>query len=179
MQDAEMGGPRACAALHGGEMNLVVCGGAERVVAGLEPFEAGEGEPAVGSQKIRDMLGAPGKQVALPRGVLRESRQAEKSAEKSNCEHLGAQSSKPRSLCENTVGRHRGNYIAWPPWRASPRTRGCPPAAHFPAAVNVRLEIATAHGLHTSVESTSPVTAAASHGRRNTRSKFTLRGLES
>src|SRR5260370_7493746 len=103
MQDAEMGGPRACAALTGGEMNLVVCGGAERVVAGLEPFEAGEGEPAVGSQKIRDMLGAPGKQVALPRGVLRESPQAEKRPEKSNCEHLAPHSPNPRSLSTNTT----------------------------------------------------------------------------
>ena len=122
VQDADVGGPRACAALTGGRIagrktELVVCGGAERVVAGLEPFEAGEREPAIGPQKFRDMLFAPGQQVALPR-VLREARQAEKRAEKSNCEHLGGPLSKPRSFSENTVGSHRDNYIASPPWPA-------------------------------------------------------------
>src|SRR6266481_582494 len=122
MQDAEMGG------IPGGKMDLVVRGGAEWVVAGLEPLKAHEGEPAVRFQKIRDMLGTPGEQVALPRRVLSEAWQAEKSAQKSNCEHLGARSSKREYLGEKTVGRHGSNYIACPPCRASPRTSCCPPS---------------------------------------------------
>ena len=63
------------------EMDFVVGGGAERIVSGLEPFEAGEGEPAIGLQKICDVLFAPGGQIFLPGGVLREGGDGKKRPE--------------------------------------------------------------------------------------------------
>lgn len=58
-----------------GEMDLVVRGGAERVVSGLEPFEAGEREPAVRLEEVRFVFRAPGSIVFLPGGVLCERRE--------------------------------------------------------------------------------------------------------
>ena len=65
----------------GGEMDFVVSGGAERIVSGLEPFEASEREPAIGLQKIRDVLLAPGGQFFLPGRVLREGGDGKKRPE--------------------------------------------------------------------------------------------------
>ena len=52
------------------ETDLVVGGGAERVVARLQPFETGEGEPAIGFGEIGDVLSAPGEESLLPFAVL-------------------------------------------------------------------------------------------------------------
>jgi len=65
----------------GSEMNLVVGSGADGVVAGLEPFEASEREPAVGLEEIGGVGGAPGGEVFLPGGVLRGDGDGKKRAE--------------------------------------------------------------------------------------------------
>src|SRR6266850_688799 len=57
-----------------GQMNLVAGSRAERVVSKLEPFETGEGEPAVWLQKVCDMLRAPCGEVFFPRSLLRGCR---------------------------------------------------------------------------------------------------------
>ena len=71
-EDAEMGGA------IGLEMNLIVGGGAERIVARLEPLEAGEREPAGGLLQVGGMLGAPGGEVAIQSGVLGENGSGQK-----------------------------------------------------------------------------------------------------
>src|SRR5216683_3720798 len=58
----------------GGHVNFVVGGGAEGVIAGFKPFEAGEGQPAVWLLKLGGVLLAPGGDFALPRGALRQTR---------------------------------------------------------------------------------------------------------
>jgi hypothetical protein len=65
MEDCEMRGAAA------GEVDLVVSGRADGVVAGLEPLETGEREPAVRLQEICDVLFAPGGEILLPGSLLR------------------------------------------------------------------------------------------------------------
>src|SRR5260370_31877021 len=75
MKNGEMRGPRC-------EVNLVVPCRANGIVAGLEPFEAGERKPAVGLQEVRGVFGTPGDQVFLPGGILGERRRGKISAGK-------------------------------------------------------------------------------------------------
>jgi len=92
MENREMRG------VSGGEMDLVVQCGTERVVSELQPFEAGEGEPAIRLQEIFDVLRAPCGEVLLPRRVLRESGYGEKSAERGDEQRL------PEVVAESHVG---------------------------------------------------------------------------
>src|SRR3974390_1929371 len=63
LYDAKIGG---CRRVHN---ERVARGRAEGVFAGLEPFQADEREPAVGSLQVLRLLGAPGEQVRLPGGA--------------------------------------------------------------------------------------------------------------
>ncbi len=65
MKNGEMGGAA-------GEMDSVVERGSDRIVTGLEPFQANEREPAIRLQEIRGVRGTPSAEVLLPGGVLRE-----------------------------------------------------------------------------------------------------------
>lgn len=67
MHDADVRG------MAGGELDFVVRRGAEGIVAGLKPFESGEGQPSVEFLQVGGVLGAPGGEIALPSGVLRGS----------------------------------------------------------------------------------------------------------
>ncbi len=57
-----------------GHVNFIVGGGTEGVIAGVEPLEAGEGQPAVGLLELGSVLLAPSGDFALPRGALRQTR---------------------------------------------------------------------------------------------------------
>jgi hypothetical protein len=71
-----------------GETDLIVRGGAERVVSGLEPFEAGEREPAIRLQQVCYILRSPCSEVFLPGGVLPENGNGKKSADR--CDEDGS-----------------------------------------------------------------------------------------
>ena len=58
MQDGEMRGSFR-------EANFIVGAGANGIVARLQPFQSNQREPAIGLQKFRGVLGAPGGQVSL------------------------------------------------------------------------------------------------------------------
>jgi hypothetical protein len=64
------------------EMDLVISGRPKRIVSRLEPFEAGEGEPAIGLQQVCNILRSPCCEVFLPGRVLPENRNGKKSAER-------------------------------------------------------------------------------------------------
>ena len=55
-----------------GEMDLVIRGGAEGIIPGLQPLEAGEGKPTVRFQEIFNVLRAPSDEIFLPCRILRE-----------------------------------------------------------------------------------------------------------
>lgn len=56
-----------------GKVDPIVRSRAKRIVAGLEPFESGEGEPTIRLQQVCDVLGAPRGEIFFPRLILRES----------------------------------------------------------------------------------------------------------
>ncbi len=55
-----------------GEMHFVAGGRAYGIIAGLEPFKAGERKPAVRLEEVRFVCCTPGSGVFLPGGVLSE-----------------------------------------------------------------------------------------------------------
>src|SRR5258708_32810276 len=65
MQDGEM---RRCTRKD----DLIVRRGADRILAGLQPFKARERKPAVRFEEIRGVRRAPRSVVFLPRAALRE-----------------------------------------------------------------------------------------------------------
>ena len=69
-QDGEASG-------SGSEMDFVIRSGADGVVSGLEPFQAGERKPAVRLEELYFMRLAPGRVVFLPGSILRGRRRRE------------------------------------------------------------------------------------------------------
>ena len=68
VKDGEMRGPS-------GEMDFVAGSRADGIVAGLEPFKAGERKPTVRLEEVRFVRCTPGSGVFLPAGVLCERRE--------------------------------------------------------------------------------------------------------
>ena len=71
-----------------GEANFIVGAGANAIVAGFEPFQSNQREPAIGLQKFRSVLGAPGSQIFLEIAVLGEERSCEQKTGKNPGETL-------------------------------------------------------------------------------------------
>jgi hypothetical protein len=73
----------------GGEMDFIVGRGAKGIVSGLEPLEPNERKPAVGLEKVRFVLLAPGGVVFLPGRLLRGCGHRQQREQKSDASQAG------------------------------------------------------------------------------------------
>ncbi len=73
----------------GREVDFVVRRGADGVVTGLEPFQAGERKPTVRLEELRFVLCAPRSGVFLPGSLLRSRRRGQQREQKSDESQAG------------------------------------------------------------------------------------------